>query len=336
MGDFEAAYGAAITAAAFSDTGTLAVALGDGCIRLIGADRRVQTTEAHDGAVLSLSLDIDGKGFVSGGDDGRVVCTTAEGSMVSLLSAPGKHIDVLAVSRTAKARAVAVGREVTLFDGGGATVAQMSDHPSTVTGLAFNSKGKRLAVSHYGGVSLWWTMSPGAGPQRLNWRGSHIGVTWSPDGAYLMTSMQECELHGWRLKDNEDVAMRGYSAKVRSMDWLAKPSWLVTAGAECVIGWPFAGAGPQGKTPAELCQGTGGIVSQVAVHPKLPLVAAGFDNGVVAVCRLPNAPSDEVFDIRPADGRRITALAWSRDGTQLVAGNDIGTLSLFDLAAASV
>src|SRR6516164_5914437 len=33
-------------------------------------------------------------------------------------------------------------------------VGETADHPSTVTGLAFNPKGKRLAVSHYGGVTL--------------------------------------------------------------------------------------------------------------------------------------------------------------------------------------
>jgi WD40 repeat protein len=301
---------------------------------LIGADRKVHTAQAHDGAVLCLSLDIDGKGFVSGGDNGRLICTAADGSIVPLLSAPGRHLDVLAVSRNAKLRAAAAGKEVALLDASGATITRISDHPSTVSGLAFNPKGKRLAVSHYGGVSLWWTASLGAKPQRLNWRGSHIGVTWSPDGAYVMTAMQECELHGWRLKDSDDMAMRGYSAKVRSMDWLAKPSWLVTGGAECVVAWPFAGAGPHGKAPTELCQGAGSLVTQVAVHPNQPLIAAGFDDGSVMVASLPNDGDDNVFRLRPPDGARVTALAWSQDGTRLAAGHDTGALALFDLSGA--
>lgn len=329
--DFEAEYDAGVTAMAFSDTGTLAVTLGDGSVQLVGPDQSVRAVQAHDGAALCLALDIDGQGFVSGGDDGRLMRSTAEGSTQELVHAPGRQIDVLAVSRLANARAVAIGREVRLLASSGKVSAQTSDHPSTVTGLAFDPKGKRLAASHYGGVSLWWTASLGSAPQRLDWRGSHISVTWSPDGAFLMTAMQECELHGWRLRGNEPMAMRGYAAKVRSVDWLARPQWLVTAGAECVIAWPFAGSGPQGKAPAELCKDFGSLVSRVAVHPKQPLVAAGFEDGCVAICSVTSGLDNRVFRIRPPDGGRVTALVWSPDGLRLAVGTDAGALSLFDL-----
>ncbi|HYZ23253.1 MAG TPA: WD40 repeat domain-containing protein, partial [Rhodopila sp.] len=130
------------------------------------------------------------------------------------------------------------------------------------------------------------------------------------------------------------MAMRGYAAKVRSMDWLAKPPWLATAGAECVIAWPFTGAGPQGKAPAELCQGAGALVTRVAVHPNQPLLAAGFDDGRVAVCGLSSEPDNRTFPIRPADGGRVTALVWSRDGTRLAVGTEAGALSVLDLSYA--
>ena len=329
--DFEVEYDTGVTAMAFSDIGTLAATLGDGSVQLVGPDQSVRAVQAHDGAALCLALDIDGQGFVSGGDDGRLVRTDAKGSTQALMSVPGRQIDVLAVSRPVKARVVAIGREVRLLVSSGDISAQTSDHPSTVTGLAFNPKGKRLAVSHYGGISLWWTASLGSAPERLDWRGSHISVTWSPDGAFLMTAMQECELHGWRLRGNEPMAMRGYAAKVRSMDWLARPQWLVTAGAECVIAWPFAGAGPQGKVPKELCKDVGSLVTRVAVHPKQPLIAAGFDDGCVAICSVTSGLDDRVFRIRLPDGGRVTALVWSLDGLRLAVGTDAGALSLFDL-----
>jgi WD40 repeat protein len=328
--DFEVEYDAGVTAMVFADTGTLAVTLGDGSLQLVGPDQSLRAVQAHDGAALCLALDIDGRSFVSGGDDGRLVRTNADGSMQELVRAPGRQIDVLAVSRPANARAVALGREVRLLTSSGES-AYTSSHPSTVTGLAFNPKGKRLAVSHYGGVSLWWTASLGSTPQRLDWRGSHISVTWSPDGAFLMTAMQECELHGWRLKGNEPMAMRGYATKVRSMDWLAKPQWLVTAGADCVIAWPFAGAGPQGKAPAELCKDVGSLVTHVAVHPQQPLVAAGFEDGCVAICSVTSGSGDRIYRLRPPGGGRVTALAWSQDGARLATGSNMGMLSLFDL-----
>jgi WD40 repeat protein len=333
--DFESEFDAGITGAVFSDAGVLAAALGDGTVRLIAADHDVRAVQVHDGAALCLALDLDGQSFVTGGDDGRLVRTSTAGEVAELMSAPGQQIDVLALSRPAKARAVATGKEVRLLDAAGVVRARAADHPSTVAGLAFNPKGKRLAVAHYGGVTLWWTATLGRSPHRLDWRGSHIGASWSPDGCYVMTAMQECELHGWRVADGEDLAMRGYSTKVRSMDWLAKPPLLATAGADCVTLWSFAGAGPQGRPPIELCQRTERLVTRVTIHPTQSLVAAGFDDGCVAVCEMTRKMGDRVFPIRPGEGGRVTALAWSPDGTRLAIGTEQGALSLFDLSRAA-
>lgn len=330
--DIETVFDAGIIGAVFADNGLLAVALGDGSVQLIGPDEDIRPVQAHDGAALCLALDIDGRGFVSGGDDGRLVRTSEDGGVAELIRDPGRQIDVLAVSRAANARAVALGKEVRLIDARGEVRARASDHPSTVSGIAFNPKGKRLAVAHYGGVTLWWTATLGQSPNRLAWRGSHIGVSWSPNGTYVMTAMQECELHGWRVADGSDMAMSGYTAKVRSWDWLAKPPILATSGTESVIAWDFAGSGPQGKPPLEIGQGIGGLVTQVAVHPARPLVATGFDDGGIAVCELAADPRSRAFRLRPGDGGRVVALAWSRDGTRLAAGTDAGALCVFDLS----
>ena len=67
---------------------------------------------------------------------------------------------------------------------------QTLEHQSTVAGLAFDNKGKRLAVSRYGGVTVWklnnkkWTAS------NFTWKGSHGTVTFSPDTKYIVTAMQ--------------------------------------------------------------------------------------------------------------------------------------------------
>ena len=225
--------------------------------------------------------------------------------------------------------------KVRLLDANGTVRACASGHPSTISGLAFNPKGKRLAAAHYGGVTLWWTATLGQIPNRLEWRGSHIGVSWSPDGSYLITAMQECELHGWRLTDGEQIAMSGYEAKVRSMDWLAKPPLLATSGSECVIAWSFAGSGPQGKPPLEIGQGIGRLVTQVAVHPNRQLVAIGFADGGVAVCELTADRNARAVRLRPAGSDRISALAWSPGGARLAAGTDTGVVSVFDLSKAA-
>lgn len=71
------------------------------------------------------------------------------------------------------------------------------EHPSTVGGLSFSPDGRQIAVSHYGGVSVHWTLVSDAKPKVLKWTGSHL-VTWSPDARFVLTSMQENCIRGWR------------------------------------------------------------------------------------------------------------------------------------------
>ena len=63
----------------------------------------------------------------------------------------------------------------------------------------FQPKGYRLAATHYNGATLWFPKVEGA-PQTLEWKGAHLDATFSPDGRFLVTSMQENALHGWRLQ----------------------------------------------------------------------------------------------------------------------------------------
>ena len=98
--------------------------------------------------------------------------------------------------------------------------------------------------------------------------GAHTGITFSPDGNFLVTTMQENALHGWKLADAKHMRMTGYPAKVKSLSWSAKGKWLASSGAPGAIVWPFQGKdGPMGKAPIEL--GTRGdtMVTCVACHP---------------------------------------------------------------------
>ena len=67
----------AIACAFNRDGKTVAFALGDGRVRLLPADVKDAAPDAgeplHNGAVLSLIGDPNGDGFLSGGDDGRLL-----------------------------------------------------------------------------------------------------------------------------------------------------------------------------------------------------------------------------------------------------------------------
>ena len=148
--------------------------------------------------------------------------------------------------------------------------------PSTVGGLAFLPKGFRLAIAHYNGATLWFPNAPEAVPEKLEWKGSHLGATVSPDGRFLVTTMQEPMLHGWRLADGKHMRMSGYTARVTSFCWSTRGHWLATSGATQLILWPFQSKdGPMGKEPKVLATSQQ-RVETVACHPRQEIVAAGY------------------------------------------------------------
>ena len=193
------------------------------------------------------------------------------------------------------------------------------DLPRAVGGLAFAPKGLRLAIARYNGVSLWM---PGteAAPTGLEWDGAHIAATFSPDNKYLVTGMQDNQLHGWRLADGKDMRMSGYPAKPRSLSWSVKGRFLATSGANAAVLWPFhMKDGPQGREPLQLGPREV-LVTRVACHPRNESLAIGYQDGMV---KLVGFDASETLVRREGDGP-VTALAWSRDGKCLAFGAEAG------------
>jgi len=285
-----------------------------------GEARRIAV---HGAAILAAAA--DGNRVVTGGDDGKVVATDASGAATEIAADP-KHrwIDRVAVGPNG---AVAWSAGKTAFVRTGKGAEHALDVPSTVGALAFLPKGFRLAIAHYGGATLWFP-SAKAEPERIEWKGSHLAASVSPDGRFLVTGMQEPQLHGWRLADHKDMRMQGYSARVRSLDWSADGKWLATSGSTQVILWPFqAKDGPMGKTP-QLLAPTEHHVEAVACHPKQAVVAAGYADGLILLIRIDDGA--EVLARKPADAP-VTALAWSPDGKQLAFGTEDCAAGVVDL-----
>ena len=310
--------GGHVVAAAFLGV-TAAFALGEGEILLAGeAERRVR---AHAGAILDAAS--DGKRLVTSGDDGRLVATGADGGREILVEAPGKWIDHLALGPDG-AFAWSVGKTAFTRTKKGDRSLEL---PSSVGGLAFTPKGLRLAITHYNGATLWFPNAD-AKPETLAWKGSHLGVRFSADGRFLVTSMQEPALHGWRLADGHHMRMTGYPARVRSMQFTVDGKWFATSGANEVILWPFGSKdGPTGKEPRTIAQHSA-RVAVVACHPKQEVLAAGYADGQLLLVRLQDGAA---ILVRQADAAPISALAWRADGQALAFGTEDGKAGLLAL-----
>jgi WD40 repeat protein len=326
--------GAFVVAARFSRDGRYAgFALGDGSVRVaaVGGGRNWKQATVHDGAILDFAADPTGDGFISGGDDGKLNRISAGGSVANIGGFGMKWIEHVATYPLDKGKgliAASAGKLIKLFDQSGQVLKELT-HPSTVTGLVFDAKGKRIGASHYNGASLWFVAAKTDTPRKLEWKGSHTGIIIHPEGEAVVTAMQENALHGWKLPNGEHMRMSGYPAKTTSLSFTRNGKWMASSGADTMVMWPFFGGGPMGKAPLELAGGDSIICTQVACNPKDEVVAGGFADGLVVVADI---NSSRILPIVPPDYGPISTLAWSLDGTQLAVGTETGFAALIDFA----
>jgi WD40 repeat protein len=313
-----------------ADSRTAAFALGSGRVRLVDFAKQqahaARSAALHDGAVLALAADPAG-GFVTGGDDGKVMRLARDGAAAELARFAGNWVEHVA-SLGDTGIAAAVGRTVHVRrDGAGRA---LGPHPSTVAGLA--RLGDRLAVAHYNGVSLWDLGAPeDAEPERLEWKGSHLAIAVSPDGRFVATATQDHALHVWRLENKTDMQMAGYPAKVASLSWSADSLLLAASGASDLGAWPFDGPGPEGREPLSFLDGKDARATRVAFHPRARLIAGGFSDGTLAVV---DTARRRAIKIPVGKGVALSALAWSPDGRHVVAGAEDGRGAIVTLATA--
>lgn len=315
--------------------------LADGAV-LLGEAPVTLRPHGGNGILAALS---DGKRIVTGGEDGKVIATLADGTSTVLADEKGRWIETLALGPDG-ALAYAVGKRVVARDSKGKTREWTA--PSTPQGLAFAPKGYRLAIAHIDGASCWFCGTDAA-PDFFEWKGPHLDITFSPDNRFLVTSMQENQLHGWTLSEKRHMRMSGYPAKTRSFSWSHDGLWLATSGAEGAIIWPFAKDGPTGKAPRE-CGIRPAKVTQVAFHPKALVLAIGYEDGWVMLVRFTDnaellARQPKAFSSEVVPGSReenapkrngevrspVTTLAWDSAGKHLLMGLENGEAGLLAL-----
>lgn len=294
---------------------------GDGVVRFFRPGAPPTVVEAHGGAVLCLAADGTSGSVFTGGDDGRFLRVSPDGTIEELASFGTRWVDCVAAG--SGSHACSSGRTAHVWRAGDASP-KVFEHPSTVGGLAFDAKARRLAVAHYGGATVWkrgerrWTSS------KLVWKGSHGTIAFSPDGKYLVTAMQENALHGWRMRDKADMRMSGYPVKVKSFAWVGSAPYLATSGADEAICWPFDGKdGPMGRAPATCAYGGRQSCTAVAGLVGHDGVFAGFADGSVLAGRLSTDGAVEDLLVKGSSGIAVSALALTPQGWLFV-GEETG------------
>jgi len=178
-------------------------------------------------------------------------------------------------------------------------------------------------------VMLWYARIADQKPQALSWAGAHNRATFSPDGKFVLSAMQENDLHGWRLSDMKDLRMAGYPGKIRSLSFMSKGALLATSGAPGVVIWPFAGAnGPMGKEAVEVGVDEHSLVTQCAGAQMGSRLIAGRSDGRVWSADLAVTGSRP---LRETKGSAVSAVAITSDGRRAAFGDEDGEAAVIEL-----
>lgn len=314
----------------------LAFAFGDGTVGLADGPARSQPgfdtggvtaseprrLRLHEGGCLAFKPDAE-EGWLWAGEDGCVLRLLPDGYAVPLARPNGAWVDLLAGGRPG-VRAWASGRHL-VCQVDGLTVD--TGLPKPATAIAFDPAGQVLAAAHHGGVTLWSVVD--GTTQLIEAPGYPRALAWSPDGRYLLAGMQENGLHGWRIADSGEMKMGGYPGQPLSLSFACDGRFLATSGAMQPVCWNFDP--PRGDVPQQCGVPSRVPVTQVACHPFFPMVAAGYDNGAVTLCR---PGTSEIVLIAPPGGGAINAIVWSPDGRQLALGSQGGNYGWVSLPQA--
>lgn len=260
------------------------------------------------------------RAFLAAGTEGGLVQVTARGQALPSRLDIGGPVTAMARDPASRTVAVAAGERVLLLDADDPNAARTIEVGEPVTALAYAPDGQRLAIGHAHGVSFATDDALGAGvaldhPPRV--------LSFGRDGARLACGF---ETPGFALLDPQALdgeLVADFPTAVSSFAWTAGGGALAASGAFRIVAWALDEDGDPGDA---LLAGRGGlvVVERVAAHPTRPLVAAGYENGLVAVAQV--GAVDEMV-LRDA-GAPIMALAWSADGRHLALGDTAGCAAI--------
>lgn len=297
-----------------------------------------QKIQPHEGGILCLSQDITPSGFITAGDDNQVlrIISGQEPELLLKTKRWAEHMVTWFTQESNLCRlAFTVGKEVHVYQDHFDAPLCVLEHDSTVSDLTFSQDGQKIATSYYNGTSLW--SIKGQKTEKIKdftWKGSHLVIALHPQEEAIVTSMQDHDLHGWRIMDGHNMRMSGYPVKVQSLHFSNDGKWLATSGAESVVMWPFFDGGPMGKPPVELPGIPGGCCTIVQFHPVYgDLLGAGFLDGSILLI---SPDGEKVLPItlgQDKDFGSITALKFDPVGGLLCFGSEKGVIGIIDLSA---
>jgi WD40 repeat protein len=281
----------------------------------------------------AVALTAYGKhGFVLGDQAGKLISVTSGGERTPFSIMARGGITAIDHAQERGLLACATERhEVTLIDSGKSCTLSL-DHTTPVHGLKLSPDGRQLAVAQEDLITLWNVEGTPAKALELPAANVPLTLVWSPDQTMIAAGFERLGVGIWHAADSNHLAFPDYPSPVRSLAWSADGTMLVTSGAFRVIAWSLRDLKANGTSPSASPLETGKpslvAVEAVAAHPTRPLIAAGYENGMLILAHI--GSRDEMV-IKTEGGGGITCLAWSKGGGHLAVGSDRGLTALIEL-----
>jgi len=300
---------------------------------------------AHDGAGLCVAPDADSHAFLSGGADGRLLLVEPRIEIPTILAEhKDKKIACVAAGGLGH-RAYAIGAALYWLNESGERACAPAELSHRIRRLAFSHDGAFLAVGHDRGVVLFKTEAPAAASAPLDMADPPLDLLWHPKERRLFCLSREGALRCWTFEEgllSSSETAAGFPSQSRTevaamMRFSADGAFLAASWGERALCWRLLNDGPTMGKPLPLGDAGARLVTRLAPHPKEPVVAVGYDDGLIVL-----APLDGRMEIPiqpplapPSEGQStaVTGMQWAFDGNSLLIGVACGFLSLFTQAS---
>jgi WD40 repeat protein len=317
-----------IQAVAFSpDSQVLATASSDRTTKLWNVRSRepLQTLDQPEGWIVDAEFSPNGRLIATASQGGTVgLWNVASGVRVHLLCCPdnfvqsvsfnpdGRFVVAASRDRTARVFEVSTGRQTMLLAG----------HEDSVLAAEFSPNGRRVVTASSDGTARVW--DPGTVDQ-LEFLGRHTRAartsTFSPDGASVLSAGDDGFARLWPGAGGRELRSFRHGRQVVSSAFSPDGTLVATASPADGTARVFLASNGRELVPIQ-----GSRPERVLFSPDSRLLLVTEAAGPA---RLWNPRTGR--PVAPlANTRRITAAAFSRDGSLLVAGQADGKVGVFD------
>jgi WD40 repeat protein len=279
----------------------------------------------HDGAVIDVAFNPDGKYVVSGSWDGTArVWEAASGKEVSRMqhddyvdsvafSPDGKNVVSASHDGTARVWEAASGREVARLV-----------HDSAVWSVAFSPDGEYVGSGSGDGTARVWEAASGREVARMAHDGAINAVAFSPDGEYVVSGSIDGTARVWEALSGREVARMAHDGPVSSVAFSPDGEYVVSGSEDGTARvWEAA----SGREVARMAHDR--PVSSVAFSPDGEYVVSGSSDNTARVWEA--ASGREVA--RMEHGDFVNDVAFSPDGEYVVSGSRDNTARVWEAAS---